>query len=207
MEFTDDAEGLRERKKRETRRALNRAAIELVLEHGLGGVTAEDIARRAGVSPRTFFNYFQTKEAALTGLAERVGDRVDAALSARPQDEPLWTTVRWLAVRLAQLSLDDRDLWQARRRLMDQQPQVVPILLGGQRSFEAAVTAAVADRATSIGEDSPAWRPGMMALVALDAVRVASQQATGPDDVVPLLEQVLDSLAPGLAGQDSAPTT
>jgi AcrR family transcriptional regulator len=52
----------RERNKRATRHALRAATLELGLSRGLAEVSTEEIARRAGVSPRTFFNYFDTKE-------------------------------------------------------------------------------------------------------------------------------------------------
>jgi AcrR family transcriptional regulator len=56
--FVTETLGLRERKKLGTRWALSDAALELALERGLENVTREDIANRAGVSLRTFSNYF-----------------------------------------------------------------------------------------------------------------------------------------------------
>src|SRR4051812_19159981 len=48
-----------------TRRAIRRAALELVAEHGLDAVNVEQIAERADVGYRTFFNHFACKEDAL----------------------------------------------------------------------------------------------------------------------------------------------
>jgi AcrR family transcriptional regulator len=85
--------GLRERKKLGTRRALSDAALELMFERGLENITRDDIADRAGVSLRTFNNYFTGKYEA---LAYRQVERVRrslAAFRARPPDEPLWTSI------------------------------------------------------------------------------------------------------------------
>ena len=85
--------GLRERKKLGTRWALSDAALELAFERGLENVTREDIANRAGVSLRTFNNYFTGKYEA---VAFRQVDRTRQSLAAfrqRPADEPLWSAI------------------------------------------------------------------------------------------------------------------
>ncbi|WP_127573985.1 TetR/AcrR family transcriptional regulator [Georgenia faecalis] len=61
-------DGLRERKKRERRAALIDAAQAIAGERGLPEVTVEAICARADVSPRTFFNYFGSKDEALLAL-------------------------------------------------------------------------------------------------------------------------------------------
>src|SRR5690625_2927128 len=79
--------GRRERNKVRTRRALITAARDLIQQRGLEGVTAEDIADRAGVSRRTFFNYFSNIEGVVAaGLAEPL-DRLSAAMQSRPTSE------------------------------------------------------------------------------------------------------------------------
>ncbi|MFI5932152.1 TetR/AcrR family transcriptional regulator [Actinoplanes sp. NPDC051494] len=76
---------LRERKKRATREALQAAALRLALERGPGNVRVEDIAEAAGVSPRTYNNYFSSREQAI--VAAVTADRaahVVATVVARP---------------------------------------------------------------------------------------------------------------------------
>ena len=82
---TNDSGGMRERKKLATREALSAAALRLALEHGPQNVRVDDIAEAAGVSPRTYNNYFSSREQAIVvGLAAERGARVAAALRARP---------------------------------------------------------------------------------------------------------------------------
>ncbi len=52
---------LRERRRRQTAREIESAALELFRAHGFTATTAQDIAAKAGMSPRTFFRYCDTK--------------------------------------------------------------------------------------------------------------------------------------------------
>lgn len=62
--------GLRERQRADTLLRLHDAAIDLVQENGLTETTVSAIADKAGVSRRTFFNYFASKEDAVLGAGE-----------------------------------------------------------------------------------------------------------------------------------------
>ncbi|HTI19645.1 MAG TPA: TetR family transcriptional regulator [Kutzneria sp.] len=85
--------GLRERKKRETRLALSRATIALIVARGWDEVSVEDIAAAANVSERTFRNYFTSKaEAVAASHLERALVVADE-LRSWPADEPFWPAV------------------------------------------------------------------------------------------------------------------
>jgi AcrR family transcriptional regulator len=85
--------GLRERKKAHTRKALSDAALKLAFEHGIDEVTREAIADLAGVSLRTFNNYFTGKYEALAHRQTERLRRSITALRERPAGEPLWTSI------------------------------------------------------------------------------------------------------------------
>ncbi|MFE5591147.1 TetR/AcrR family transcriptional regulator [Streptomyces sp. NPDC056549] len=88
--MTTPPAGLRERKKQATRKALREAALRLAVERGPDQVRVEGIAEAAGVSPRTYNNYFASREQAIVSAvtADREA-RVAAAVAARPVDVPL----------------------------------------------------------------------------------------------------------------------
>ncbi|MGW5334622.1 TetR/AcrR family transcriptional regulator [Streptomyces bauhiniae] len=83
--MTTPPPGLRERKKQATREALREAALRLAVERGPDQVRVEDIAEAAGVSPRTYNNYFASREQAIVSAvtADREA-RIAAAVMARP---------------------------------------------------------------------------------------------------------------------------
>ncbi|WP_049576733.1 TetR/AcrR family transcriptional regulator [Nonomuraea sp. SBT364] len=77
--------GLREQKKQATREALSAAALRLALERGPDDVRVDDIAEAAGVSPRTYNNYFSSREQAIVAaVAGEREARIAAAVAGRP---------------------------------------------------------------------------------------------------------------------------
>ncbi|WP_067170477.1 TetR/AcrR family transcriptional regulator [Microtetraspora niveoalba] len=90
--MNDDPMDLRERNKQATREAIGHAALRLAIEsgpHGLALVRVHDIATAAGVSPRTYNNYFSSRAEAICAFQADQSRRVGQALRSRPADEPL----------------------------------------------------------------------------------------------------------------------
>lgn len=82
--------GLRARKKEATRAALSAAALRLALDRGPDNVRVEDIAAAAGVSPRTYNNYFSSREqAVIAAITTQRASRIAAAVAGRPARVPL----------------------------------------------------------------------------------------------------------------------
>src|SRR5947209_19224736 len=119
--------GRRERKKRDTRKALSSAAVRLAAERGPEQVTIEDIAEAADVSIRTFFNYFSSKEEAIVG-ADADGQTILAdRLLARPAKEKPLTALRRVFVetfRNQDSSWADERV--ARQQLVREHPSLLP---------------------------------------------------------------------------------
>lgn len=86
-------EGLRERKRRQTRERISESAIALFLERGFDATTVDDIAAAADVSKRSFFDYFPTKEDVIFAWQDNFGESLAAAVAERPTDEPLLSVI------------------------------------------------------------------------------------------------------------------
>lgn len=165
--------GLRERKKRATRRALQRAALELVAERGLDEVTVEQIAAAADVSPRTFFNYFATKEDALSTTDADALEELLAALAARPADEPPLLALRALNLQRAEQIAADTEFWRLRAKVITSYPEVGARLIGASIQADHRVAQVLAERMGVDVRTDP--RPMLIA----GAVTVAKRTAMG----------------------------
>ncbi|PUB31770.1 TetR family transcriptional regulator [Promicromonospora sp. AC04] len=126
LEGTPAEQGLRERKKLARRAALIDAAQQLVAEHGLDAVTVEMISAEAGVSARTFFNYFESKDDAVlgaedTGLSE---DVVRTFVDGGPTGK-LLTDLRVLVASLLAPAGEAHDRVVRAMDLMQQEPRLL----------------------------------------------------------------------------------
>ncbi|MFJ1898042.1 MULTISPECIES: TetR/AcrR family transcriptional regulator [unclassified Streptomyces] len=81
------AEGLRERKKRQTRQHLSDVATGLFLERGFDAVTVAEVARAADVSVNTVYNYFPTKEDLFLDRSSGIVDRLSRYVRGRDRGE------------------------------------------------------------------------------------------------------------------------
>ncbi|MEU6281428.1 TetR/AcrR family transcriptional regulator [Streptomyces sp. NPDC047028] len=95
---------LRERKKRQTRQRISDIATLLFREHGFDQVTVAEVARAAGVSTMTVFNYFPRKEDLFLDRIPEAADLFAGAVRDRAQGEPPLAALRRLTLRL----LDER---------------------------------------------------------------------------------------------------
>ncbi|HCT76225.1 MAG TPA: TetR family transcriptional regulator [Micromonosporaceae bacterium] len=137
----------REEHKKHTRTALEDAAMGLFARYGYEETTVEEIAAEAGVSVRTFFRYFASKQHALFGdVAYQRVSVMARALEARPADEDPLDSVR---IVLDQSDVTDpAELAQIRARmhLMVTQPALLSTYLMISRELQNQVGAFVARR-------------------------------------------------------------
>jgi AcrR family transcriptional regulator len=145
------AAGLRERRRVATRQEITRAALDLVLERGLAAVTVEDIAAAAGVSPRTFFNYFPSKKSAVVPgpeapprealerfVADRRGSVLDGLMTLLVETVGSWSDVRAQVHKV--------------QRVVGAYPELIPVLQERIAEFESVLADAVARR-LGVGPD------------------------------------------------------
>jgi AcrR family transcriptional regulator len=198
----DQVVGRRERKKRATRAALSEAALRLSVERGVDNVTVEQIADKADVSLRTFFNYFSSKEEAVVAGDVATAESLVEVFRDRPADESVLEALRHAVQAVVRDHYADRDRAE-QMRAMRRTPSLLPHQLAAFVDQERALAAAVAERAGSDVEGD--LYPALVAATAMAGLRVAVQrwmaepEATGDRvSLAQLVDQVITQLADGL---------
>jgi AcrR family transcriptional regulator len=204
---TAEARGsLRERKKLATRRTLRRVAFDLVAERGFAHVTVEDIAEAADVSPRTFFNYFPSKEAVLFGVdPERVAALRERAARAAPGGTALEALravmgeeARRVADELGELGGNPAD-WLRRMKEVRTDAHLRAARAAQMAMLERAVAEGLAERLGTDPDRDP--YPALLAAVAAGLLRASIHHWGASGGSVPLdrlVELGFRALADGL---------
>ena len=200
----------RERNKAATRSALADAAVRLAMRQGIEAVRIEDIAELAGVSPRTFSNYFVNKYEALTFRHTERMRYAAEALRDRPREEPLWDAVRaavaapWVEAHEgltapAAATVAELRLLFANRMLQGE-------ILKGALDERNAFAVALADR-LGLGEGE--LYPRLLAAATTVVTQVAIDaflQSDPPVAQLPLILKALDQLEAGFPEPKAAST-
>ncbi len=189
--------GLRERKREQTRVAIQEAARRLAMERGIHAVTVEEIAAAANVSKRTFSNYFDSKENAVIDPAPGAEGRIVAVLAARPDSEaPL------VAVRSALIAMLPAHAEQMRliARLATTSPVLLQRYLTTLEVIERGVARWVSER-TGTDRATSAY-PDLVAATVSTCMRLVLRRwdpEHGFDRFIEHVTEVFDLLASGLA--------
>ncbi|TFC50781.1 TetR family transcriptional regulator [Cryobacterium sp. TMT2-17-1] len=202
MSLHHEEPGLRERKRLATRRAIQRAVLTLSCERGLEKVTVEDISRLADVSPRTFFNYFPSKDAALVGdeLDLASEEQIEAFVHGGRDGDILAQLAALLSVSLRNTE-GDREIHQLRRQVMKENPYLFGMRMATLRNFEGRLQEIVTRRFVvdhpelGAGSAQLEQRALLFTLVAVAALRHAWRCWADSDAARPLATHVAASFA------------
>lgn len=187
-----EAPGLRERKKIATRESICEAAMRLALRDGLENVRVPDIAAEAGVSPRTYNNYFSSIPEAICAVAADRARGIGDVLRGRPQSESLAD-----AISAAVFQQTDPQMGASRDlvRLIMRTPALRGEFFKAVVARENALAEAIAER---IGSPPGDLFPRLLAATYCSASRVVTHRWLDNEnsDYGTLLREAFDLIAP-----------
>jgi AcrR family transcriptional regulator len=197
---------LRERKKDDTRRALVKAGNRRFHEIGFEATTIDDICADVGVSRRTFFRYFPTKEAlAFPNRAERL-ERFCALLEGAPDAESPLDSLRHIAQIFAREYAANREQLIAHQQLIERTPALLAREQEIDRDWEHAMALAFVQRLPK-SKDAD-LRARMLAGAAIGLIRATMRHwfaLGGRADLGVLGNQALDALQDGFLPMRARP--
>lgn len=206
--------GLRERARRAIQTALSEAAQELFVAQGYEATTVDQIAAAAGISQRTFFRYFASKEDVVIGRYEMHIDDLVAALSSRPLDEPVWESLRRTFDVGVEYYADAHRLERAAAmlRIITSSPTLHARYLEKQERIEQALIDVLCARAAQRGEQVEAGDILTRAIVGsahacLNAAIRAAFLSNEPLSLASRLDAVMTTLRPAMLAERRAADT
>lgn len=169
-------------RRRQTEAALRSAALDLAEERGFDGFTVDEVAARAGVSPRTFFNYFPTKEAAVLADPRPVMEAMINAVHERPEARLVDAIHAAIAAFLEVSAADGRNI-RRELALVEGQPSLRIALLSHYCAYERSLGRAIAERMGTTVEDDPL--PLVIAASAVGIARIVLVRWSWTNEPVP----------------------
>jgi AcrR family transcriptional regulator len=168
-----DHSGLRERKKAATKAALSAATFRLAIaKEGVENVTADEIAAEAGVSTRTFHNYFASKEAALLHDFNETSNALLADLRERAATQPIWDAIRDAAIEMHLDEKFDLEMMRCREQLIHNSPSLIKEQSG---QFMALFSEAIGIVAESTGTAPTDLYPRLVLGTALVCIKTTTE--------------------------------
>ena len=186
--------GLRERKKEATRRALALAAIRLAVSGGLPNLLVDDIAAEAGVSARTFNNYFSSKYEAICALAVDRARRMGRVFREYPGGD-LWGAVRHALHTEYDSHQAPEPAWINGVRLVTGAPELQGEYRKALLAVRRELAGAIAER---LGCEPDALRPVVLAGAIADATELITDRwlaGDPPGPIAPYIDDVVDELS------------
>lgn len=175
------AEGLRERKKQQTRERIARTALELFARDGFAETTIPAIAEAADVSPRTVSSYFPAKEDLVFPEAAQTFGQLGDRLRDRGQDETTADALRsWLGEQLPQWA-DREDEMRAQRGVVDSDPGLQAYEQRIRAEAEQMIAVSIAD---DLGASPDDLEPRMAAAATFAIFGVFGDHKHGEDEGV-----------------------
>jgi AcrR family transcriptional regulator len=172
VDLSKDPADERQRKRIRTHRAIQAAALSAVIEVGFEGATVEEICRRAGISQRSFFNYFATKEDALVDAPAVSQAAIDDFLRG---EHGLIDDLVTLVASAADQVASDLELIAMRRKLVRDYPQLVGRKFTGMYEFEELIEGLVRQRLASPSATEDREQAQLLGITAAAALRFGWQ--------------------------------
>jgi AcrR family transcriptional regulator len=164
---------LRERRRQQTRDEIRRVALALVEGRGYDGVTVDLISERAGVSVRTFFNYFPNKESAMIAIPPPIPGTAVHYFLARTGPRALFPDLADLAVRMFTEGSAAPSDFESSIQIVMAVPALAALQYGALAERETQFAGLIAAR---LALDPADQQPAVIAAAFTGAIRVACQR-------------------------------
>ncbi|WP_113699756.1 TetR family transcriptional regulator [Nonomuraea lactucae] len=188
-----------------TRQAVHaevaRTAMELFLSRGFEATTIDDIAAAAGISRRSFFRYFGTKEDIVLGDLAAQGELIRKELEARPADEDAWTALLNALRDAPRLGQDDATMLKISKMLYET-PSLRARSIEKHLQWQALLTPEIRRRLGVAPDDEDDLRADAIVACMLACLDIAGEAWTRSNGSRSLEELVLSAVA---AVRPSAP--